>query len=137
MLPHRLSCKITMDMIFAPITYPRLVLLTIASLRGGSLFATDIEQMGAYNGYMETVSVSISKRRRKQRIGQKRDGTEIGEERQEGAEHIRSHLRRGVEVIVDLRTDVTSGARSPEVFHKKELIVGAVVSHADSDLCVG
>jgi hypothetical protein len=45
---------------------------TITSLRGGSLFTTGIEQMGAYNGHMERVSVSISKRCRKQRIGQKR-----------------------------------------------------------------
>jgi hypothetical protein len=64
---------------------------TITSLRGGSLFvlATDIEQMGAYNGYMErvSVSISISKLCRKRRIGQKRDRIEIREERQEGAAH--------------------------------------------------
>jgi hypothetical protein len=59
---------------------------TIASLRVGSLSATYIEQMGVYNGCMERVSISISKRYRKQKIGQKkRDRAEMKEERQEGA----------------------------------------------------
>ena len=54
------------------------------------VLATDIEQMGAYNGCMERVSVSISKRCRKQRIGQKK---EIGERLEKNGKKVRSNIQ--------------------------------------------